>query len=84
MTLFESNIKKFLIFSEKKAFLIFQEKKTPKKIPYILGNRNPKKLLVFQEVIFGAQKMKKPTLNFFYISGNGTFYPFPKVALNTF
>ena len=29
---------------------------------YISGNRNPKKLLIFQEVTSRAQKMKKPTL----------------------
>ena len=38
MELFGPNIKKFLIFSQKKAFLIFQETETPKKNPYILGN----------------------------------------------
>ena len=44
--------KKFLIFPQKKAFLIFQETETQKKIPYISGNGNPKKLLIFQEVTF--------------------------------
>ena len=49
MELSGSNInKKFLIFSQKKAFRIFSQKKsfltfwkreTPKKFPYILGNR---------------------------------------------
>ena len=38
MELSGSNIKKFLIFSQKKV--------------YISENENPKKLLVFQEVIF--------------------------------
>ena len=48
--------KKLLIFSRKKAFLIFRETETPKKLftfqelSYILGNRNPKKLLILQEV----------------------------------
>ena len=61
--------KKILIFSPKKAFLIFPETKTTKK------------LLIFQEVIFQAPKIKisqplppphkkKVPLG---ISGNGTF-----------
>ena len=32
--------------------LIFQETKTLKKNPYISGNRNPKKLLIFLEIEF--------------------------------
>ena len=55
-----SNIKKFLIFSQKKDFLIFQEMETSKKslifqeteLSYILGNRPPKKLLTYLEVNF--------------------------------
>ena len=62
-----SNIKTFLVCSQKKGFLLFQEKGTPKKflifqeteLFYILGNRNPKKLLIFQKVTFRALKMKK-------------------------
>ena len=40
MELPNSDIKKFFIFSQKKAFLIFWEMETPKKLPYISGNRN--------------------------------------------
>ena len=47
--------KKFIIFSQKKAFLMLQETK----LSYISGNSNPKKLLIFQEVTFQAQKMKR-------------------------
>ena len=68
-----SNIRKFLIFSQKKAFLIFQEIKTPKKffifqeteLSYILGNGNPKKLLIFQKVNFQTRKMKKKHFLYF-------------------
>ena len=63
MKLSSSNVNKFLIFSQKKVFLIFQETETPQKflifqetkLPYILGKRNPKTLLIFQEV----KKLKK-------------------------
>ena len=55
MELSDSNIKSFLIFSQKKAFLIFPEMKpytfrpklekikktTPRKISYSSGNKNP-------------------------------------------
>ena len=40
-----------------KKFLVFQETE----LSYILGNGNPKKLLLFQKVTFRARK-KKPTL----------------------
>ena len=46
---------------------------------YILGKRNSKKLLIFSEASFRAQKKKKkkkkkrPTLKNSYISGNVTF-----------
>ena len=40
MVLSGSNIKKFLIFSQKKAFHIFWEME----LSYILGNRNPEKI----------------------------------------
>ena len=60
MDLSSSNIKKFLIFSEKKAFLIFRHTETPKKfiifqeteLSYISGNGNSKKILI-------ALKIKK-------------------------
>ena len=69
MELSGSNIKKFLIFSQKKAFLIFRETETPKKflifqemeLSYISRSGNPKKFLIFQEMELS------------YISGNGTF-----------
>ena len=45
MQLSSSNIKKFLIFSQKKAFLIIREME----LSYISGNGNPEKILIFQE-----------------------------------
>ena len=51
MELSGSNIKKFLIFSQKKV--------------YISENGNPKKLLVFQEVIFQKVSYKEAKLKFF-------------------
>ena len=62
MELSGSNIKKFFLLSQKKAFLIFRETETTKKLfifqetelSYISGNGNPKKLLIFQEVISQA------------------------------
>ena len=59
MKLPSSNIKNFLVFSQKKTFLIFQETLTPEKFIYILGKGNPKKLLTFQEVTFLAQKVTR-------------------------
>ena len=55
-----SNIKKFLIYSQKKDFLIFSESETLKnffifqetELSYIPGNGKPKKLVIFQEVTF--------------------------------
>ena len=55
MKLSSSNVNKCLIFSQKEVFLIFQETETLQKflifqeteLPYILGNRNPKTLLIF-------------------------------------
>ena len=58
-----SNIKKPLIFSQKKSFLIFHETEAPPpahlqkkilmfqeaKLSYISGNRNPKNLLYFRK-----------------------------------
>ena len=63
MELSGSNIKKFLIFSQKKAFLIFWGIELSyilgngdlEKIPYISGNGTFlyfRKLLIFQEVTF--------------------------------
>ena len=37
-----SNIKKFLVFSQKKAFLTFQEMETPKKILYFKKRKTKK------------------------------------------
>ena len=51
------------IFSNKKAFPIFQEMKPS----YISGNEHPKKLHIFHEIAFGAQKKKKPFLKKFLI-----------------
>ena len=84
MELSNSNIKKFLIFFQKKAFLIFREMETLKKFPiflevrlsYISGNGNPKKFLIFQEKIFRARKMKKSrSEKMSYISGNKIVSP---------
>ena len=81
MKLSSSNIKKFLIFSQKKAFLLFKETETRKKfvifremkLSYITGNGNPKKHLIFQEVTFWARKVKNThSEKTSYISGNGT------------
>ena len=62
MELPSSNIKKVLIFSQKKAFLIFPEMKSctfqpnsknekihPGKIAYNSGNGNPEKFIVFSK-----------------------------------
>ena len=54
------------IFSNKKAFSIFQEMKPS----YISGNEHPKKLHIFHEIAFGAQKKKKTfSEKVSYISG---------------
>ena len=49
----------FLMFREnkyhRKKFVLFQETE----LSYISGNGNPKKLLIFQEVTFQAQKIKR-------------------------
>ena len=74
MELSTSNIKKVLTFSQRKAFTIYQEMEAPKNSLYLelchsSGNENTKKLLIFQEVTFRAQKIKKNhSENFFYIS----------------
>ena len=59
-------LKNFLYFLERKLFLYFAKRK-PRKNPYISGNGNPKKLRIFQEVIFLARKIKKLTLKKFLI-----------------
>ena len=54
MELFNSSIKEFLIFSQKKAFLIIREMETkpPKKFLIFQETETVKKLLIFQEVTF--------------------------------
>ena len=57
--LYYSNVKKLLIFSQKKAFLIFGETETLKKIICVSRNRTFlyfRKLLTFQEVTFWARE----------------------------
>ena len=50
MELSSSNIKKFLIFSQKKSFLLFQETKTPKlNIPKFQETETLKKFLYFRK-----------------------------------
>ena len=81
MELSGSNIKKFLIFSQKKSFFIFRETKTLKKffmsqetgLFYIPGNANPKNELHFKKSNEkkNAQKMKKSYFEkMSYILGN--------------
>ena len=61
------NINKFLYFLNRKILLHFGKPTSRKKVlifqetetSYISGNRHPKKLLIFQEVTFRAQKNKK-------------------------
>ena len=67
MELSNSNIKKFLAFSQKEAFSMFRETETPKKVfifqgmdlSFILGNGNPEKILIFQKKTSEPQKWKK-------------------------
>ena len=82
MELSNSNIKKFIIFSQKKAFLIFRETKTPKQIPYISGNgaflyfrkHKPKKSSYISGSNFLSSKDKKnPLLNNFLYFGKWNF-----------
>ena len=74
MKLSGSNIKKFLTFSQNKAFLTFEETETLRNfIVFQQTNGNFKKL-IFQEVTFHAQKMKKThSYNVSYVWRNGTF-----------
>ena len=82
MELSSSNIKKFLIFSQKKTFLIFRETETPKKSFYF----RKWNFLLFQETGTPEKTSYIPGSNFpsfknkkihsekvSYISGNGTF-----------
>ena len=68
-------MKKFLIFSQKKAFLVFHETEAPpKKIPYISGNWNSKKLFIYQERGSKLEKNKQKKL--------GKCLKFPEIALS--
>ena len=62
-----SNIKKFLIFSQKKAVIIFQEIETPKRF-----------FIFFIRKLFFCFKKWKPRTYFFYISEKETFLYFKK------
>ena len=61
------NPEKNSLYFRKRNIFIFWETDTPKKIlifqetklPYISGNGNSKKLLIFQEVTFRARKIKR-------------------------
>ena len=59
MELSGSRTKKFLILSQKKAFLIFREME----LSYISGKETLKKLLIFLEVTFQAEKTKNKNKN---------------------
>ena len=71
MELSSSNIKKFLIFSQKKAFFIFQEMK----ISHISGNKNTEKYPYFSGnknfLYFKKQKTRSEKMS--YISSNENF-----------
>ena len=70
MELFNSNIKKILVFSQKKPFLYFGKGKSQKN-PYISGNGN---LLYFWKHNFPSSKNKKTcSEKMSFISGDGTF-----------
>ena len=64
MELYSSSIKIFLIFSDnsgngnpKQISTYFRKLKTPNRFFCISGNRNPKELLIFQEVeLFFSKK----------------------------
>ena len=74
MELFSSNIKKFLIFSQKKAFLIFPEMELPhisrsgnhEKVPDISENKNPKKF----SYISGENMQNLKIKNFLFFFSN--------------
>ena len=59
MELSGSRTKKFHILSQKKAFLIFREME----LSYISGKEILKKLLIFLEVTFQAEKTKNKNKN---------------------
>ena len=74
----ETNLKKFLIFSQKRAFLIFRGNgnKNPEKISYIFSK---KKSFIFRgngnlEKSIYTSGNRNPSKTF-YILGNGTFLP---------
>ena len=80
-----------LILKNFSYFLIFWETETPKKISYISGNRNPKKLLVFQkmELLSPNSKTKQKYVPRKFLifqemelsSSNGNFFYFLKRKL---
>ena len=68
MELSSPKIKKAFIFSQKKIFLHFRKK--------LFQKMFLKKILIFQEKTFRAQKIKKThSEKISYFSGNGTFLP---------
>ena len=65
--------------------LKFQEKEIPINIPYILGNKNPKKLLIFQEMELLDLHLKNSYLGkwkFLIFLGSGTFLYFREMELS--
>ena len=61
MKISSPNVKKFIIFSQKS-------------FSYISGSGTfLKNVLYFRRQLSELEKYKKPALNFFFISGNGTF-----------
>ena len=67
MESYSSNIKKFLIFFQKKAFLIFEETETPKKFLIfwnfvIFQETKTLKHLHFRKKLFKLKKQKEHTL----------------------
>ena len=65
MKLSSSNIKKLLIFSQRKAFLLFRETENPPQNISFSGNGTFlffRELLIFQKVLFRAGKIKTPAL----------------------
>ena len=73
MELSSSNIKKFLIFSQKKAFLIFQETETPKK--FLIFSQK-KAVLTFTETETLKIFLMFQETELSYISGNGNLKNF--------
>ena len=63
-----SNIKKFLIFSQKKAILIFQETETPKKF---LKFQEMELSYISRTYISGSNFLRKPTIIFWEIKPSG-------------